>query len=718
MAGRERSGSGVAPDWAALAASGLLEAIQGAVLGTGADGVIGYANAAAEIVYGLDRGDLVGADLVELLTTVGQHSEATALLASVLGGHPWAGELGVRTATEETLTARVTGIPLREAGHVVGVILVADTSTPEDPAAVAAHLAETRVTRLAHVTAELAGCRDTDEVTSVVIAHAADAVGASVASLSLLTAPDTLTLVGLRGGSDDPRQWATYPLAATLPTSEALRDLRTIVLTGRQEIELRYPELAGQVRDESRSMVCLPLSVHGRRFGVVTLGFTGLWAPDPKELQFLAVFADTCAQALERLGALSEAQTAAARLGLLADVSIALAQSLDYRATLTNVARLAVPTIADWCSVEILEEGVLHTLAVQHTDPAKIELAYEYQRRYPADAQSLTGSASVVRTGVSEIYPEITDEMLVASAQDEEHLRRTRELGLASVMIVPLHARGRVLGAMTFVSAESGRRYDTADLAFAENLARRAATAIDNADLFTQTQEVAMRLQRAVLPSRLPEVEGFDIAFEYHPAGRTEVGGDFYDVVALGDGRIVALVGDVAGRGVAAAAAMAQMRAAIRAYVAIDPDPTSVLSRLDILFGSLASNQLVTIVYLLIDPATDSVTIASAGHVPPILFDPQAGAVTIWAPITPPIGIDSVRGEVTVDLPPGAGLLVYTDGLVERRGEDIYESIGQLLRVVPSLADDDLADRLHQLVQVQGHVGEDDLTALAVRRSP
>src|SRR5439155_16612263 len=191
-----------------------------------------------------------------------------------------------------------------------------------------------------------------------------------------------------------------------------------------------------------------------------------------------------------------------------------LASSLDYSTTLARVARLAVPTLADWCAVEVLDGGRLHTLAVAHVDPAKVVLAEKMQRRYPSDPDAATGSANVVRTKVSELYPQITDEMLRAGARDAEHLRVARELGLRSALIVPLLARDRVLGALTFVTAESGRHYDSTDLAFAEDLARRAAVAIDNANLYSDTHQAAIRLQRAILPESPPRLPGWELAVD------------------------------------------------------------------------------------------------------------------------------------------------------------------------------------------------------------
>jgi signal transduction histidine kinase len=166
-----------------------------------------------------------------------------------------------------------------------------------------------------------------------------------------------------------------------------------------------------------------------------------------------------------------------------------LASSLDYAVTLERVAQLTVPTLADWCVVHILEDDRLVQLAVAHVDPSKVKLAYEIQRRYPTPQHAPQGVAAVARGGQSEIHPTISDEMLVRSARDEEHLRITRELGLRSAMIVPLVARGRSLGAITMIRAESADPYGADDLALAEELGRRAGIAVDNARLFGETQE-------------------------------------------------------------------------------------------------------------------------------------------------------------------------------------------------------------------------------------
>ncbi|HEY9657822.1 MAG TPA: ATP-binding protein, partial [Allocoleopsis sp.] len=182
----------------------------------------------------------------------------------------------------------------------------------------------------------------------------------------------------------------------------------------------------------------------------------------------------------------------------LAEATTVLASSLNYEHTLKSVAQLAVPTLADWCVVDVLTgDQTLARLATAHVDPAKIEWAAELYRRYPPDLNAPQGLAQVLRTGKSEYYPDITDEQLQQGAQDAEHLKILRQVGLKSVMIVPLMAREKILGTMSFIAAESGHTYTPADLAFAEELARRAAIALDNARLYQDAQQAQQIAEQA-----------------------------------------------------------------------------------------------------------------------------------------------------------------------------------------------------------------------------
>ena len=192
------------------------------------------------------------------------------------------------------------------------------------------------------------------------------------------------------------------------------------------------------------------------------------------------------------------AEAAEQRARFLAKASTTLTSSLDYEYTLKSVAQAVVPTLADWCAVDILkDDGTLERLATTHVDPAKVQWGVELHRRYPPDLNAPQGLAQVLRTGQSEYYPTISDEQIVAAARDDEHLRILREIGFSSVMLVPLNARGRTLGTISFVAAESGRSYSQEDLSLAEELARRAAIALDNASLYQEAQQARQAAERA-----------------------------------------------------------------------------------------------------------------------------------------------------------------------------------------------------------------------------
>lgn len=186
----------------------------------------------------------------------------------------------------------------------------------------------------------------------------------------------------------------------------------------------------------------------------------------------------------------SEQRQAEEQQRFLAEASALLGSSLDYETTLMHVVDMAVPVLADWCTADVLDEqGIPRRLAIAHPDPALLQIARELERRYPPEPDAPYGVPSVLRTGRPEMVPDIPDELLAAGAKDEEHLRLIRQLGLRSYIVVPLIARGRTLGALTLVHGESGRRHDEGDLRLAEELAHRAAIAVDNARLMTQLQQ-------------------------------------------------------------------------------------------------------------------------------------------------------------------------------------------------------------------------------------
>jgi serine phosphatase RsbU (regulator of sigma subunit) len=249
-------------------------------------------------------------------------------------------------------------------------------------------------------------------------------------------------------------------------------------------------------------------------------------------------------------------------------------------------------------------------------------------------------------------------------------------------MIVPLEARGRVFGAITFAVSGPDRRYEAADVAFVEDLARRAALAIDNAMLFRREHEAAVTLQRSLLPESLPPArEGIEFDARYRPAAPgLEVGGDWYEVIVADDGSVVVTIGDVAGRGIRAAAVMGRLRPALRAYVLDGHGPGEAVRRLDRLMKEQDSNEMTTLFHLQYDPGSRRAAYVRAGHPPALLRLADGSVVELAGTGTPPLGIlDDVEfPEHVVDIPPGSLLLLYTDGLIERRELDLAEALARL----------------------------------------
>jgi serine phosphatase RsbU (regulator of sigma subunit) len=381
------------------------------------------------------------------------------------------------------------------------------------------------------------------------------------------------------------------------------------------------------------------------------------------------------AHELER-EARAEAEMAAARARFLAEASIILDESLDYEATLASIGRLAVPWMADWCAIDMREpDGALRRVTAAHVDPAKMDLAREWHERYPPSQDAPAGAPKVARTGVPEIYPLISDEMLAESARDAEHLEMVRTLGMRSAMVVPMIARGRTLGVITFIAAETDRSYGDADLMLAEELARRAATSIDNARLYTERAYIARTLQQSLLPPHLPDIPGIELAARYRPVGEgNEVGGDFYDLFDLGGGRWAVVLGDVSGKGAEAAAVTALVRYTVRAIASFDKSPSEVLSLVnDAMLRQRTDSRFSTVVYARAEAVGDGVRVqlASGGHPLPVTVRSDGRTEYAGRPGTLlGVVVEPTFEDVTVDLAPGDALVLYTDGVPEAGAPD------------------------------------------------
>src|SRR5919107_496957 len=427
----------------------------------------------------------------------------------------------------------------------------------------------------------------------------------------------------------------------------------------------------------------------------------------------------------------------------LAEVGASLSSSLDYRTTLARVARLAVPHLADWCVVDILkeEDGSLDRLAVAHQDPEKGALVQELQKRYPPDPDAPRGVGQVSRTGRSELVPEIPESLLEEAARDAEHREILQGLGLKSYMIVPLVARGRTLGAISLVSAESGQRYGPAELELAEELARRAALAVDNARLYRGHIQVARTLQEGLLPSRLPKVPGVEVGLRYVSAGEVDVGGDFYDLfdIRMADHNGSSepssswgvVIGDVSGKGAEAAAVLALARYTIRTLATRESRPSAVLDGLNEAMlrqrREHDNYKLCTVAYASLETNEGDtehgakVTVCCGGHSPPFLLKADGSILKIGQPGRV-LGVfdDANLTEQEAHLAPGDALVLYTDGVVEARSpEGTFfgeERLMTILRSSVALDASTMAGRLESAVlNFQEQNPRDDIAILVLR---
>ena len=350
-----------------------------------------------------------------------------------------------------------------------------------------------------------------------------------------------------------------------------------------------------------------------------------------------------------------------------------LASVLDPDDLLVEIANLAVPELADWCAVDLLtDSGALERKALAHVDPSIRQRAIDLSERYPADPDAPQGAHHVVRTGQPELFPDIPDEMLRAAAVDDEHYAEMLAIGIRSAIVVPLATRGRTLGALSWVNGRSGRRFDAQDVELAQEVARRCATAVDNARLYSERSYIARTLQQSLLPVELPDIPGIEVAARFRPTGEgNEVGGDFYDLFETGSHGWTVVMGDVCGKGPDAAAVTALARYTLRAAAMREFLPSRSLGVLnEALLRQRDDRRFCTVAYAYLEKLDEGarVGISTGGHPLPLLLRAGGEVEYVGAPGTL-LGVvpDPNLEDRAVALAPGDSLVFYTDGVIENR---------------------------------------------------
>jgi len=403
----------------------------------------------------------------------------------------------------------------------------------------------------------------------------------------------------------------------------------------------------------------------------------------------------------ERRAALAEAEEARSQLRLLAEATTQMTGALDVTDACERLARSLVPELADVCAVDLLDRpgtGAPLRIAVAAREFADEAGMRELGRlrSYRRGSGSDTGSVLAGERPV--LVPELPEHGQDRYPEDPAAAAVYDTLRLRSVMVVPVRARGRVLGALTLATQHPyGRRYGSRDLHLATDIAGRAGLTVDNARLYEVEHAAAVTLQRSLLPAVL-EVEGLQVAARYLVGvDGNQVGGDWYDVLNLPDGSVGLAVGDVVGHDLRAAAPMGQLRGVLRSYAWDGGPPGSVLDRCEQLVQGLEMAAMATAVYARIEPIAGSddrlLRYANAGHPAPLSLGPDGRLRRLDEHTSPMIGaVRSLgragpgRTEAVLRCPPGSILLLYTDGLTDIAGEDADERTELLERTLSAMA--------------------------------
>ncbi|MFD7787093.1 SpoIIE family protein phosphatase [Streptomyces nojiriensis] len=386
----------------------------------------------------------------------------------------------------------------------------------------------------------------------------------------------------------------------------------------------------------------------------------------------------------------ADAERARHRFALLAEAGTRIGTTLDLHQTAQEIVDVLVPQLADSADVQLLEavllpdegpvpaastRGVLRRLAAHFPDPtaptAKLAPGQTFQIPMGTTYERVIAEGRPMNLYLADIPALITSPRAEAL--------RTYLATLGSARLVPLVARGTVLGAVAVTRTREREPFDEQDCVLVDELVARAALNIDNARMYTLQRQAALTLQRSLTNSALPEVPGLELTGRYLPASDHDVGGDWYDVIPLPGGRTGLVIGDVMGHGIHAAAVMGQLRTAVRTLARHDVPPARLLRSLDAVVADLGEDEMATCVYAVHDAASGVCVIARAGHPPPAVVTPGGAITFLDGPPGTPLGTGGrdFRTE-EVRLPPGSLLVLYTDGLIEARDRDLDQGMAQL----------------------------------------
>jgi GAF domain-containing protein/anti-sigma regulatory factor (Ser/Thr protein kinase)/PAS domain-containing protein len=623
------------------------------------------------------------------------------------------GVLTLATTGDRAFSDRDLGLAREFASRAALALTNAYDYERERQARASAERASERLGHLHRITAALAQAVTTDEVAHAIAVEGGAAFGADAAATQLLTPDGTALELATATGhlSELLGRYGRLSTDQEVPAVQAIRSATVLWFESSAELAARYPDHA-HVREGLEAVGFVPLVGRERPLGLLTVSFERPRQLSQEDRALIDVLLQQCGQALERAGLYEREQDERRR----AEDAI---QRLDYLQTIVETG-LSADSVDDFLS-ELLRHlrGILHAdrAAILTLDEDEGVLAIrsavgigaeiEQAVRVPL-GHGIAGRIAV--TGEPRIIPDLSKVDVVSA-----YLRD----GGGSLIGVPLSVKGRVLGVM-HVSSLTVDAFTEDDLELLVLAADRAGLAFERMMMYEREHEIAVTLQQSVLPGQLPEIERLDVAVRYLPGrNELEVGGDWYDVIELGKHRVGIVVGDVVGKGVIAAAAMAQLRNALRVYALDGLKPSSVLSRLADLARTVGA-PFATVAYMVIDTERGTCRYASAGHPPPLHLRPGWPAVFLEGGRSTPIGIglDTRGRQASVELQPGDLLMLYTDGLVESRTMTLNEGMDRLCEAVESGPEslDGMLD--HVGAQLAVDTRQDDVALVAIRWLP
>ena len=667
-----------------------LEGLRQSVVVTDLSGVVIYWNDPAEQLLGWTRDEALGTRLGELVVLEPTPDE---LVQRLLSDPDWSGEMALRRRAGTAFLARVHQVGLTdELGHTNGILRVVSDITDGTWAARARLEKGERASR----------------------ALGAAGVGAWQLDMTtgLATWDDTMeTLFGLAPGTfqgsrrgwlelihGDDCEWVSQEISRAAAAGAGPIDVEYRVQ--RPDHQIIWIKCVGRIFTDAAGKVS---ALSGVAFDI-----TERRRADEERSAFLA----------------SE-RARRDRFTLLAEASAAFSESLDDEDVIAAVGSLVVPRLADWFAIDLADARGVRLIAAVHSDPTRRELISYLGRRFGTEGGIVPEVAAVLRDGRARLLERVDASDWPQVAGNDEQRAVMASLGMHSLMVVPLTARGRTFGAMTFVIGDSNLTYSAEDLDLAEDLARRAALSIDNARLFADRAHVARVLQQSLLPPELPVVPGAELAARYRASEEgSAIGGDFYDVFQTGEDRWSIVLGDVSGKGTDAAVLTGLARHTLRAAAMQASGPVEVLSALNhAIMAPEYGERFVTLAYvqMVLNPGVAQLVVSSAGHPNPIILRHDGTLETVDA-VGGVIGLfpDVPIQHEVVELHGGDQIVLYTDGVLEARdaagafyGDDRLRALVADCKQCPAA---ELAERIElDVLEFQDGTPRDDIAILVVQ---